>query len=133
MHELGITQGIIDRARAAAQEGGGVRVERLHLSITPAADFSQESIEMYFEMLTADDPFFSGAELAFEWSPVAATCLACGKVFETETRGAACPACGCDQVSYDPSAPMIQLVGIDVAEESDSGEADDGAGDDGDV
>ena len=86
MHELGITQGIIDRAREAAVANGARKVAGLYLVMTPAADFTQDSIEMYFEMLTSEDEFFKGARLHVEHKPVAATCLSCSDEF---TRRAA--------------------------------------------
>ena len=63
MHELGITQGIIDRAREAAVANGARKVTDLYLTMTPAADFTFDSIEMYFEMLTDEDDLFQGARL----------------------------------------------------------------------
>ena len=51
MHELGITQGIIDRAREAAQANGALRVTDLFVTMTPAADFTQDSIEMYLSLI----------------------------------------------------------------------------------
>ena len=69
MHELGITQGIIDRAREAAEANGARRVTDVYLAMTPAADFTQESIEMYFEMLAGDDELFRGAALHFDHRP----------------------------------------------------------------
>ena len=84
MHELGITQGIIDRAREAAVANGARKVAGLYLVMTPAADFTQDSIEMYFEMLTSEDEFFRGATLHFEHRPVAATCLSCSDEFSTD-------------------------------------------------
>ena len=38
MHELGITQGIIDRAREAAVANGARKVAGLSIVMTPAAD-----------------------------------------------------------------------------------------------
>ncbi len=66
MHELGITEGIIGRAREAARDAGGMRVTDVYLTITPAADFAPDSIEMYFEMLTDGDDYFRGARLHWE-------------------------------------------------------------------
>jgi len=122
VHELGITQGIIDRARAAATEAGAVGVKRLYLAITPAADFTQDSIEMYFEMLAGEDAFFEGAELVFEWAPADATCLECGQTFSAEGEAARCPGCDGDQLRYDQSVPMIQLTGVDITEPEDTAE-----------
>ena len=40
---------------------GARKVAGLYLVMTPAADFTQDSIEMYFEMLTSEDELFKGA------------------------------------------------------------------------
>ena len=123
MHELGITQGIIDRAREAAQKAGGRRVTDLFITVTAAADFSQESIEMYFEMLAGEDELFQGATLHFAGRPIAATCLTCSDEFSTDAPHPICPLCGSQQVRLDPAAPMIQLtdIGIDDADEQSDG------------
>jgi len=115
VHELGITQGIIDRAREAAQANAAMRVTDLYLTMTPAADFSQDSIEMYFEMLAGEDELFRGATLHFDHQRVAATCLSCSDEFSTDAPQPVCPQCGSLLVQLDPDAPMVQLtdVGID--------------------
>jgi len=128
VHELGITQGIIDRARAAAQAEGAAGVTRLYVTMTPAADFAQESIEMYFEMLAGDDEFFSGASLEFGWGEARATCMACGRSFSATVAAPRCPACGAAQVRFDPEAPMIQLTGVDIVEPGDESGGADNAG-----
>ncbi len=114
MHELGITQGIVDRAREAAQANGARGVTDLHLAMTPAADFDQESIEMYFEMLTGEDDFFRGARLHFDHLPIPAECLACGAEFTARERHEPCPRCSSRMVRFDPEAPMVQLTDIGV-------------------
>jgi len=119
MHELGITEGIIERARSAARGAGGVRVLEVSLAITPAADFTRESIEMYFEMLTADDAFFRGARIVWQELSAQATCLACGYEFEAREAHAPCPRCGSTQVRYAADSPMIQLRDVSIAEEGD--------------
>lgn len=120
MHELGITQGIIDRAREAAQANGALRVTDLYVTMTAAADFSQDSIEMYFEMLAGEDELFRGATLHFDHQRVAATCLSCSDEFSTDAPQPVCPQCGSLLVQLDPDAPMVQLTDVGI---------DDGAGD----
>ena len=116
MHELGITQGIIDRAREVAVANGARKVTDLFLTMTPAADFTFDSIEMYFEMLTDEDDLFQGARLHLQWAPVAATCLTCSDEFSTEAPRPACPQCGSAAVRLDPTAPMVQLTDVGVDE-----------------
>jgi Zn finger protein HypA/HybF involved in hydrogenase expression len=118
MHELGITQGIIDRAREAAERDGAARVSALYLTITPAADFTRESIEMYFEMLAGEDPLFAGALLLWEEAPADATCLSCSATFPTAEAQPACPQCGSSQVSFDPRGALLQLTGIGIEDQA---------------
>jgi Zn finger protein HypA/HybF involved in hydrogenase expression len=120
VHELGITQGIIDRAREAAQANGGRRVTDLFLAMTPAADFSQESIEMYFEMLAGEDDFFRGAVLHFDHQPVAATCLSCSDEFSVDAPQPVCPQCGSLLVQLDPDAPMVVLTDVGIDDDEDA-------------
>lgn len=119
MHELGITQGIIDRAREAAERDGAARVSVLYLTITPAADFTRESIEMYFEMLAGEDPLFAGALLLWEEAPASATCLSCSDQFSAAVVRPVCPRCASVQVAFDPRGALLQLTGIGIEDEAD--------------
>jgi len=119
VHELGITQGIVDRAREAAEQAGAVKVTDLFLTITPAADFQPESIEMYYEMLTDEDELLKGAVLHFTGASVDATCLSCGEEFPTEEPQPVCPACGSAQVRFDPREAMLRLTDIGIDDGSD--------------
>jgi len=119
VHELGITQGIIDRARETAQANGALRVTDLSITMTAAADFSQDSIEMYFEMLAGEDEFFRGATLHFDHKPIAATCLSCSDEFSTDAPHPVCPQCGSLLVRLDPDAPMVQLTDVGIDDGSD--------------
>jgi Zn finger protein HypA/HybF involved in hydrogenase expression len=118
VHEMGITQGVIDRAREAARIEGAERISALYLTITPAADFTRESVEMYFEMLAGEDPLFHGAILLWEEAPVSATCLNCSEEFATEAPHPVCPRCGSLQVRFDPRDALLQLTGIGIDDEN---------------
>jgi Zn finger protein HypA/HybF involved in hydrogenase expression len=119
MHELGITQGVIDRAREAAEREGAARIGVLYLTITPAADFTRESIEMYFEMLAGEDPLFAGAVFRWEEAPAEAHCLSCSGEFPATVSRPVCPHCGSLQVAFDPRGALLQLTGIGIDDEAD--------------
>jgi Zn finger protein HypA/HybF involved in hydrogenase expression len=116
VHELEITQGIIERAREAAQKQRAGRVRRLHLVMTPEANFSAKSIETHFAMLTEGESLFAEASLEFAPAPAGALCLACGDEFVTEAPQPLCPQCGSPRVRFDPKVPAIQLTSIDADE-----------------
>jgi hydrogenase nickel incorporation protein HypA/HybF len=115
LHELGITQGILDRAREAAQANGAQKVTDVFIVMTPAADFTEDSISMYFTMLTEDDDLFRGATLHVDYKAIAAVCLDCSDEFSTTATRPVCAQCGSQKVKLDPDAPMVQLtdIGID--------------------
>lgn len=116
MHELGITQGIIDRARDVAVENGAHRVTDLYITMTPAADFTFDSIEMYFAMLTEEDDLFQGARLHVDRAPAATACLTCGGEFSTAALQPVCPRCGSAAVQVDPKAPMVRITDVVIDE-----------------
>lgn len=116
VHELGITQGIIDRARDAAVENDAKKVTDVYVVMTPAADFAEDSIDMYFTMLTQDDELFLGAALHVEHRPVSGVCLDCSDEFSVDAPQPVCPQCGSYNVRLDPEAPRIQLTDVAIDE-----------------
>ena len=80
--------------------------------MTPAADFTEDSIRMYFEMLTEDDDLFRGATLRVEHRPVSAVCLDCSDESSVQAPQPVCSQCGSWNVRLDPEAPMIQLTDV---------------------
>ncbi len=114
MHELGITQGIVDRARETAVEHDAGRITDVYVRMTPAADFTESSVAMYFELLTQDDDFFRGAALHVEHAPLPAACLDCGQEFTAAVPGAVCAHCGSENIAFAAEAPMIQLTDVAV-------------------
>ncbi len=117
MHELGITQGIVDRARDAAVEGGAKQVTDVSIVMTPAADFTEDSIVMYFDMLTQDDDLLRGAALHVEHRPVSAVCLDVRSRVQRRFAGAGVCAVRIAQVRLDPEAPMILLTEVVIDDE----------------
>lgn len=118
MHELGIAQGILDRARDAAQANGAFRVTDLFVTITAAADFTEDSLAMYVEMLTCEEALFRDVRLHVEHAPARAHCLGCGEEFLASARDDGCPRCCRAMVRFDAQAPMVQLTDISIDEGS---------------
>lgn len=128
MHELGIAEGILDRAREAAQANGVARVRTLFVTLTTAADFAPETLTMYVEMLSDDDPVFSGVAVEYQEAPAEGVCLSCGATVEVARRGdLACPVCSAGYVRFGSRTPMVQLTGIDADDSGDGAEAGGGA------
>lgn len=82
MHELSLTQALLEQVRAVAREHGSPRVERVRVRIGEYAGVEAEALRFAFETLR-DDYGCAGAVLDIERVPARLRCPACG------TEGAA--------------------------------------------
>lgn len=90
MHEFGLCEAIIDKARSRAD---GRAVARVTVRVGTRLRAEDESMTMAFDMLT-DGTELAGAALDLIQIPAAATCRVCGASFETSQPWDACAACG---------------------------------------
>lgn len=92
MHELPITQRIIDIASQAAAERGRDRVTKIYLVVGDASGYMADSIQLYFDLISAGSPC-EGAALEFESVKSMLRCESCGALFERKPFDFTCP-CG---------------------------------------
>jgi hydrogenase nickel incorporation protein HypA/HybF len=94
MHELPVTQSILDIALRHAQKAGARRITAVNLVIGRLTGFVDDSIQFYFDFLSKDSPA-EGARLTIERIEPQARCRACGAEYAPpESHLWACPACG---------------------------------------
>lgn len=102
MHELSITQNILDVVLAAAQRAGAPRVTAINLVIGELTSVVDDSVQFYFDFLSRDT-LAAGAQLRFKRQMAAAACLDCGCQFDVRVPlPALCPAC---------ASPRLQVTG----------------------
>lgn len=75
MHEMPVTQGILNMALEAAGER---RVTDIYLQVGRMAAIVPSSVEVFFDHLSKGTPA-EGAQLHFEITPLEMTCLDCGR------------------------------------------------------
>jgi len=97
MHELSITQSVLDIALRHAEQAGARRVTRLNLVIGELSSVVDDSVQFYWDIVSRDT-IAAGSELHFERVPGTLRCLLCGHTFPLNGRDYACPACGREQV-----------------------------------
>ncbi len=75
MHEMAVTQGILNLALEHAQ---GHRITEIYLRVGRMAPVVPDSVKLFFEYLSKDS-LAEGAKLHFEIMPVEMTCTECGQ------------------------------------------------------
>ena len=96
MHELPITQSILDVVVKHAHTNNVKRVLSITLRIGELSDLEDEWIQRYFDYLSKDT-VAEKAKLKIERAPVVMRCNGCSRSFEAnikEKKEIACPECG---------------------------------------
>ena len=92
MHELSVTQSVLDLALEYAGRASAKRITHINLVIGELSGIVDESVQFYFDFVSKGT-LAEGAQLAFEWQPACLRCRACGHEFALEDGNWACPAC----------------------------------------
>jgi len=112
MHELAITQGILDIALSNAKKAGAKRIIGINLVIGKLASMVDESIQFYWDILS-DDTIAKGALLNFNRILAEMHCFDCGNVFNPDHDTFACPVCKSIHVGVT-KGDELRIESIDV-------------------
>lgn len=92
MHEMAITQSLLQIALEKAGEVGARRIKSISLKIGRLTGYVPEAVEANFEIISPGT-LAEGARLEIEWVPVACRCRDCGREYQAEIEDLRCPAC----------------------------------------
>jgi hydrogenase nickel incorporation protein HypA/HybF len=93
MHELSVTQSLLEIALRHAERASARRIIRLNLVIGELASIVDDSVQFYWDFVS-QGTIAEGAVLHFERVAATLRCLSCDHVFPLNGREYACPACG---------------------------------------
>lgn len=96
MHELPVTEKILDVVLAHARRNNVKQIIGINLRVGEMSDLEDEWIQHYFSYL-AKDTEAAEAKLNIERVPVMMSCISCSQTFRIdlkEMRDIACPHCG---------------------------------------
>jgi hydrogenase nickel incorporation protein HypA/HybF len=93
MHELAVTQSILDICLRHADAGHASKITDINLVIGQFSSIVDDSVQFYWDMI-ADGTIAKGAVLHFNRIPGEMTCRTCGHVFQPTDRDFVCPSCG---------------------------------------
>ena len=97
MHELSITQSILEIALRHAERAGARRILRLNLVIGELSSIVDDAVQFYWNIVS-QGTIAEGAVLHFERVPGTLRCLDCDHLFPLNGRDYTCPACGAMRV-----------------------------------
>lgn len=93
MHELAVTESIVEIATRHAAQAGASRVLAINLVIGELSSIVDDSVQFYFDYLS-EGTSAEGARLVFSRLDVALMCQACGHRWEPTGADWRCPVCG---------------------------------------
>ena len=93
MHELTITQNILDISLAAARQQGATRIRTIRLKMGPFSGVVPECVQMYLDVLAQGTPA-EGAKIEATSLPLRVLCRDCGQESEITRDRIQCPHCG---------------------------------------
>ena len=93
VHELSITQNILDIALRAAAEQNAAHIREIRLRMGPFSGVVPECVQMYLDVLAKGTPA-EGARIKVTTVPLKVRCRDCGREGEIDRAHIACPFCG---------------------------------------
>ena len=109
MHELGITQGVVD---AVAQRLPDAKVTCVRLEVGALSGVVADSVRFCFELVTPGTNL-EGAALEISEPPARCRCLGCGAEFQPDSPVVLCP-CGSPDVAV-LSGEQLKILSVQVA------------------
>ncbi len=93
MHELAITQSILDIAEQVAREHGATRVREVRIMLGEYSGVVPQCVQDYFDVIS-QGTIAQGAVLNIQRLPVVIHCQDCGQDSQIDRRHVRCPQCG---------------------------------------
>lgn len=112
MHELAVTQSILDISLRHAQKMDAKRIVSINLVIGRFSSIVDDSVQFYWDMI-AEGTIAKGAQLHFDRIPAEMKCLDCGNTFEPDDTTFACPKCLSPKV-HITKGEELRVESIDV-------------------
>jgi hydrogenase nickel incorporation protein HypA/HybF len=97
MHELSVTENILEIAVRHARQAQATRVTDIHIIIGQLSSIVDDSVQFYWDMIS-EGSLCAGAKLHFERRPARLTCSECGTSYTLQGELMACPSCNSAQV-----------------------------------
>ncbi|MBP8974431.1 MAG: hydrogenase maturation nickel metallochaperone HypA [Anaerolineae bacterium] len=116
VHELGVTQSILEIALRHARQAGAARIREVNLVIGELSSIVDDSVQFYWDMIS-EGTIGHGAVLTFTRIPATLRCQDCEHEFPLNHHDYACPVCGSSKVVVaDGEQFYLESIDVDLAE-----------------
>jgi hydrogenase nickel incorporation protein HypA/HybF len=112
VHELTVTESLLNLALHHAEHAHATRVTDLRLVVGRLSSIVDDSVQFYWDMISAGT-ICEGATLHFERVPARLLCLDCNQVYTLNGELTGCPHCDSQHVKVT-SGDEFRLDSIDV-------------------
>ncbi len=112
MHELAVTESILNIALKYAAQAQASRVSDLYLVIGRLSSIVDDSVQFYWEMIS-EGTLCAGSKLHFQRVPAQLICLECGKEYTLDGELEPCPICSSAKVKV-ASGDQFYLDSIEI-------------------
>jgi hydrogenase nickel incorporation protein HypA/HybF len=112
MHELAVSQSILEIALRHARQQNATRITDLYLVMGQWSSIIDDSIQFHWDIIS-EGTIAVGAKLHFRRVPVTLACLDCGTEYQPTGDEMACPQCGSTRVRVK-TGDEFRLEAIDV-------------------
>lgn len=115
MHELSVTENILEISLRHARQAGATRVTDVNILIGRLSSIVDDSVQFYWDLVT-ENTLCSGSILHFNRVPARLLCLKCGNEFELAAELCPCPVCQSMQVKV-VAGEEFQIESIEIEKE----------------
>lgn len=112
MHELAVTENILDIVLKYANDASASKIKKVYLVIGDLASIVDDSVQFYWDII-AKDTIAEGAELCFNRIQTVFCCNDCGTEYQAEEYSIMCPRCDSTNIRII-SGEEFYLEAIDV-------------------
>ena len=115
MHELMVTESLLEIALRHARDAGAGRITDLHLVIGELSSVIDDSVQFYWDIVSEGTPA-EGATLHFRRVPAEMACQECAETYDPKVN-LTCPACGSANVRIVSGQEFyLEAIEVDSAE-----------------
>jgi hydrogenase nickel incorporation protein HypA/HybF len=113
MHELSVTESLLEIALRHGQGAHARRITDLYLVVGQLSSIIDDSVQFYWDFV-ARDTLAEGSALHFRRIPAAFKCLECGQQYAPGEADFACPGCGSQRVRVAAGEEFyLESIGVE--------------------